>query len=116
MRFIFENGGPTGLRSLDLFKHALVGFYHDKGVAGALLVDLSPTLDGAGEEFRAGHALMSEIRGAMREAEAKSEDGHMPDWGMMWAGLASRYWAEAEAMGIARASSLPNTTAAGKRL
>lgn len=117
MRFIFENGGRSGIRDVEAFAHALEAYNNDgRASFGRLLVDHSPIKSGPGEEFRAVHVLLADMSAAIQAAfDAKKGTGMPPDMDAMWANLASRYWAEAEAVELARVSA-ESTPATPKRL
>ena len=72
---------------------------------GALRVDHSPTMSGPGEEFRSCANVLHEMTVALTEAiEAKKGTGKAADPDAVWAGLARRYWAEAEALELSRST------------
>lgn len=108
MRFVFENGGRTGCLTCEALADYMEGFiWHtpqqpmsiEPGkthifAAGDMRVDFSPGANGPGELFREAGRL----RVQLIAANARSDDtgGELRQ-------LAASYWAEGEAMEIARA-------------
>lgn len=109
MRFLFENGGRSGIRDVEALAHALEA-YNNEGRAtfGRLLVDYSESKSGPGVEFRAVRVLLADMSAAMDAAiKAKKGTGMPPDLATMWAAMAMRYWTEAEAAELGQVTSNP---------
>lgn len=60
MRFIFENGGRSGMRDVEALAHGLEVMVDGLQRWGNLLVDHSPSFSGAGELFREYHKRVSQ--------------------------------------------------------
>lgn len=102
MRFRFEHGGRSGIRDPEAMGFALESYCDDGGQFGALLVDFAASNDQRGELFRDKLRLLNDMSaaiGAAREAAGWRGPDMRHD---VWMPLAARYWAEAEAMLIAR--------------
>lgn len=108
MRFLFENGGRSGC-DIEALSWALKCYSEDGGKSqlGALLVDFSATNDQPGELLRNTLVLLNDISTAIgRAREAGGWRG--PNMRVeVWDKLANLYWAEAEAMVLARIAKPP---------
>ena len=95
MRFLFENGGRSGMRDAEaLADHLETCGMHEEGHQwGTLLVDFAATNDQPGEVFRTVDQWQAETREAFLGRK---------EWQAALKVLAFQYWAEAEAMELAR--------------
>lgn len=98
MRFLFQGGGRSGIRSAEDLGHALEAYCNDNRHLQDMLVDFSGTYDQIGELFRLKCDLLHEITMALQELrENKSSILNGPNLPAMWQHLGAKYWAEAEA-------------------
>jgi hypothetical protein len=102
MRFRFEHGGRSGIRDPEAFGFALDQYVEDHGRFGDLLVDFAATNDQPGELFRAKHVLLNDLSNAIGDARERARGAARVDLAGAYSALAARYWAEAEAMLLAR--------------
>lgn len=98
MRFIFENGGRTGVRDVEALADAL-----DRWTlkTGALFVDFAPSYDQPGEMIRTVERLQNEL---YEGSDPEDLIGHWVVRGVReeCVQYAEAIWAECEALAIAR--------------
>lgn len=107
MRFIFENGGRSGVRDVEALGHALESWTLK---TGALLVDFAASNDQAGEVIRTVERLQNDLYGG-----GDPEDSVRHWMGGMreeCAQYAEAIWADCESLAIDRSLGQPKS---GKR-
>lgn len=117
MRFLFEGGGRSGVRSAEDLGYALEAYCNDNLHLRDMLVDFSPTNDQPAKLFRCKDDLLHDITveiGACRES--KPSILHGPDLPAMWQRLGGRYWAEAEALELSRVAAASPSSGTNPRL
>lgn len=110
MRFLFEGGGRSGVRSAEDLGYALEAYCNDNLHLRDMLVDFSPTNDQPAKFFRCKADLLHDITveiGACRESKASPA---------MWQRLGGRYWAEAEALELSRVAADSPSSGTNPRL
>lgn len=104
MRFLFENGGRSGMRAAEDMGHGLKTWLKSPEF-GCLYLDFSLSYDGLGELFRTEDQMTDDLADVLQAIKVRDRVQGMLTYAQEaeaseMVGLS--YWAEAEALGLAR--------------